>query len=812
MNFRYKSLTVGVCLPLDMTPGEIVEQWADDVDDADLLACAEEAESSFAAETIELKEKADEESYSSLGLCPPGPEDENCLRDQFGLRAFKPLQWRIIRSVMVDRRDQCVVMSTGYGKSLCYQYQAVKEGTTALVVSPLISLMEDQVLSLQASGISANYLGSAQSKSGQVLEQLAAGELSLLYVTPEYITENSKNITERLSMRKIPCIAVDEAHCVSQWGHDFRPFYGKLGTIKTLFPGVPIMALTATATPHVQQDICKMLSLSSPLTTRTNFNRPNLYLEVEQKGGSVWSDLSSLMTNRQFSGPTIIYCPARKDVDKVSALLTDHNVDNKKYHAGLSITERKAAHKAFVYDDVQVIVATIAFGMGIDKPDVRNVIHYGAPRDMESYYQEIGRAGRDGARSVCRVFYSLADFAIHRHHLAKSSVENMQYRGEMIHQMEVYLQYRDKCRRAELLRHFQPGATGEQLGVSRSRDCCDCCTAHLLGGGQAGASIDSGNREDEELDMTTEAEKVVKVVQCLGGCRGISAVVAMLRGDKSVYERYTRDSSFGIGKARSKPFWTALIREMVSASLLKEVTNTSSFRNWQSIALQPKGLNMLNGNGGVNFRVKARGEFRQRESVREKVTAKIHPKFGAEMSQDDIMRNELNDLLMKERQRIGDNRGIAPYMVVDGTTLLQMAQMRPTTSASLEKIVGFSKAKIEMYGQDLLSVVVRFCQEKKLVTDRFPSEMEGHLNINETTRSTYNCFMSGKTVEEITQLRGLATSTILGHLASVLEKGGQVDPERLGVTDEMKVTVAQILLSPKFNSDVSRLTPIKVSQ
>ena len=578
------------------------------------------------------------------------------------------------------------------------------------------------------------------------------------------------------------------------------------------------MALTATATPHVQQDICNLLMLRSPQITRTSFNRPNLYLEVKHKGGSVWSDLKQMMNKGTFSGPTIIYCPSRKDVDEVSNQLTDRNIENKKYHAGLSITQRKEAHKAFVYDDVQVIVATIAFGMGIDKPDVRNVIHYGAPRDMESYYQEIGRAGRDGQKSVCRVFYSLADFRIHRHHLTQASQATKSYRSEMIRQMEVFLQYTEKCRRAELLRHFQPGSSGSELGVVRRPDCCDCCTTALLRGGQVGSSTDTDNTEDRDRDMAAEARAVIQVVGTLNESKGITGVVAMLRGDKgnkSLYDRHRAHSLFGVGKEKSKPFWTALIREMVSANLLKEVTqrpsqvpgSRGSFnRVWQSIGLQDKAVNMMRA-GSVQFTVKERGEFKEKAKA---PVAVISPRFGAARSQDDIARDELYNLLVKERLGLGQARGMAPYMVVTEQTLLQMAQMRPTSSTNLAKIVGLNTAKINMFGQDLLAVIVKYCQSENLETDRFPSETEDVLDVSPTVSQTYGMFRSGQTPEIIAHTRGLAVSTVVGHLAAALEKGGEVDIEKFGVTEEMMATVAEVILSPQLNSDVSKLGPVKV--
>ena len=578
--------------------------------------------------------------------------------------------------------------------------------------------------------------------------------------------------------------------------------------------GVPVLALTATATPHVQQDICSSLKLRQPQITRTSFDRPNLYLEVKSKKGSIWADISEMLLPavgdqpRKFSGPTIIYCPSRKDVEKVSEELTNHNIENLMYHAGLSMFKRKEAHKAFVYDDVQVIVATIAFGMGIDKPDVRNVIHWGAPRDMESYYQEIGRAGRDGQRSVCRVYWKEADFGIHRHHLNEISGENRVHRAEMIHQMELYLGYKEKCRRLEILKHFDKGiSAADHL---RNNNCCDCCSSHLFFGGSATSSTS----EDQDVDMTQEALKVVRVVGVLGESKAVGAVVSMLRGasDKSLWDRHKRDSSFGCGKDRSKEFWKALIREMISKGKLNEKSNpnpASKFRTWQSIGLTMAGSTMNRlGTSCEKFLVKPVGDLRVKTADKVKV-ALIQPRFGVNSSTH-TKTTGLYNVLVKLRLKISQERGIAPYMVLTEQTLLQLAETRPTSVDNLNKIVGFNTTKIKSFGADFISDIVKYCVEEDIETDRFETDDDVLVGVSDTAMVTYRMHESGKTADQIAAERGFQLSTILGHLASCLEKGGQVDIASYGVNSDMIAQVVEVISGPVINSDISRLAPVKV--
>lgn len=359
-----------------------------------------------------------EPSDNVAGTSAPSDAHLACLQTHFGHTHFRPTQWDVIRSVLIERRDCCCIMATGYGKSLCYQFPAVFTGGLTLVVSPLISLMQDQVLALSVANIPAAYLGSAQSDSVSVLQRASAGELRLLYVSPEYITgDRGDELLHNTLAGQLRLIAIDEAHCVSQWGHDFRTSYRRLGRLRDRIAGndndrVPILAVTATATERVRRDICANLRLRTDVRlVCTGFDRPNLEFVFRPKT-TVWQDVGALLRDAA-TGSIIIYCLTRKETERVADVLRSQGVQCAAYHAGLSPLARQGIHERFVRDQLQLIVATVAFGMGIDKPDIRLVVHYGASKDVESYYQEVGRAGRDGQPALCVMFYAARDFEIH---------------------------------------------------------------------------------------------------------------------------------------------------------------------------------------------------------------------------------------------------------------------------------------------------------------------------------------------------------------------------------------------------------------
>lgn len=400
-----------------------------DSDDDAMLAVLEALEKENSPNTNPNDDKNDK----------PSEEHLQCLVNNFGHRQFRSSQWTIIRSIMRDR-DVCAIMATGYGKSLCFQYPAVYSNGIALVVSPLISLMEDQVLALTVANIPACLLGTAQTNRN-IMDEILDDKYRIVYVSPELLTGSGGELIDKLGER-LTLIAIDEAHCVSQWGHDFRPCYRSLGLIRIRHPNIPILAVTATATPRVRTDICNSLRLQNPQIVCTGFDRPNLDFVICPKR-NVWADLSTILMG-DANGSIIIYCLTRKETEKMAEILQQHNVQCKAYHAGLGIRTRAAIHESFVRDQLKVIVATVAFGMGIDKPDVRFVIHYGAAKDIESYYQEVGRAGRDGQPSKCIMFYNERDFELHKRLRALTSGNR---NSEVLSEKMKNFVYSTDCRR-----------------------------------------------------------------------------------------------------------------------------------------------------------------------------------------------------------------------------------------------------------------------------------------------------------------------------------------------------------------------------
>jgi len=591
------------------------------------------------------------------------------LREVFGYGAFRPHQEEIV-DALIGGEDAFVLMPTGGGKSLCYQVPALHRPGVAIIVSPLISLMKDQVDALVANGVEAAFynssLGAAESR--RVLARLHGGELDLLYIAPERLL--SEAFLERMQGIPVALFAIDEAHCVSQWGHDFRPEYVQLGRLKTLFPGVPTIALTATADAQTRDDILQRLGLERARSFAAGFDRPNIRYTVVDKA-KPQAQLKAFLAGR--SGEAgIVYALSRKRVEEVAARLAADGVRAAPYHAGLADTERKRVQEAFLRDELQVVVATVAFGMGIDKPNVRFVVHYDLPKNVESYYQETGRAGRDGLPAEALLLLGYGDIAVARGLILKGGNEE-QNRIEL-HKLNAMVGFAEarSCRRRVLLGYF-----GEQL----EEDCgnCDIC-------------LDP----PEQYDATEDARKALSCVYRVGQRFGAGHVIDVLRGSQN--ERilrlgHDRLSTFGIGAERSQHDWGTLLRQLVHLGyLVQDVGNYSVLR------LSSTARPLLRGEQTLTL-AKPRPKAAAKKPAR---------KRGAALDYDEGLFQRLRTL----RKEIADAAEIPPFVVFGDASLAEMAAYRPGDEEALLTVNGVGKHKLQKYGKLFIEEIEAFCLEE----------------------------------------------------------------------------------------------------
>ena len=594
------------------------------------------------------------------------------LQQVFGFRHFRDLQEDIIARVITGQ-DCFVLMPTGGGKSLCYQIPALQRDGVAIVVSPLISLMKDQVDALQACGVRAEYYNSSLNADAarQVLARLHGEDLDLLYVAPERLM--SPGFLERLEDVEIALFAVDEAHCVSQWGHDFRPEYVQLGQLRQYFPEVPFIALTATADEQTRRDIVQRLGLEDAKTFISSFDRPNIRYTVVEKQRPK-RQLEEFV-GRFPDQAGIVYALSRKRVEEISARLCDSGIRAAAYHAGLPARERQRVQDAFVRDDIQIVVATVAFGMGIDKPDIRFVVHYDLPKNIESYYQETGRAGRDGLQAEALLLFGYGDIAVARSLIEKSSNPD-QVRIEL-HKLNAMVSYAEPltCRRRALLGYF-----GEHM----DSDCgnCDLCL-----------------NPPQRYDATEDAQKLLSCVYRTGQRFGAKHVIDVLRGSTAqrILElKHNTLSTYGIGADKSLECWSSLLRQLVHLGYLHQ-----DVANYSVLKLTEASRSILTGATQLTL-----------AQPRLKTVAKKEPrKRPADLDYD----AELFEQLRQHRKQVADSSGVPPFVVFSDASLMEMAHYLPRDAAAFLQINGVGQHKLKRYGDEFIAIISAYCSDKVMV-------------------------------------------------------------------------------------------------
>jgi ATP-dependent DNA helicase RecQ len=586
------------------------------------------------------------------------------LKNVFGYTSFRPHQGDVIAGI-IRGEDAFVLMPTGGGKSLCYQIPALHRPGVGIVVSPLISLMKDQVDALTANGVAAACYNSSltEAEARRVLARLHGGELDLLYVAPERLL--SETFLERLRELEIALFAVDEAHCISQWGHDFRPEYVQLGRLRGLFPGVPLIALTATADPQTRADIIDRLGLASAACIVAGFDRPNIRYTAVEKQKPLQQLMAFLKSRHGEAG--IVYALSRKRVEEVAGRLAAAGIDAAPYHAGLADNERHRVQEAFLRDDLRIVVATVAFGMGIDKPNVRFVVHYDLPRNIESYYQETGRAGRDGLPAEALLLFGYGDVAVARA-LIESGGNAEQNRIEL-HKLNAMIGFAEAltCRRRVLLGYF-----GERL----KEDCgnCDVCIA-----------------PPERYDATEDAQKALSCVYRVGQRFGMGHVIEVLRGSRSQRIQvlgHDRLSTYGIGRELPPDAWGSLIRQLVHLGYLDQ-----DMGNYSVLRLTSLAKPLLRGEERLVL-------ARPRVRIAPKKETK-RARTGVELEHDEGLFQALRAL----RKRLADEQQVPPFVIFGDATLVEMAAVRPTDAEGLAHISGVGKHKLGRYGADFLRVI-----------------------------------------------------------------------------------------------------------
>ncbi len=671
-------------------------------------------------------------------------EAQRILKNVFGFDQFRSTQQSIIESVL-QHRNTLAIMPTGGGKSLCYQIPAIVFDGLSIVISPLISLMQDQVRQLEELDVPAIVLNSSLSTDEYKanLDSLKSGSVKLLFLAPE--TALQFNILNLLQSIDVACIAIDEAHCISEWGHEFRPEYRQLDQLISRFPNAVAIALTATATPRVREDIKRQLNIAEDNEFIASFDRPNLYLEVAPKESAYAQTKTFIDKHPKQSG--IIYCLSRSGVDDLSTKLKQDGYSVLPYHAGLNSQKRALNQEKFVRDDADIIVATIAFGMGINKPDVRFVVHYDLPKNIESYYQQIGRAGRDGLDANCLLLFGYGDTGKIRFFIDQMNNEHEKLLATMHLNQMLALAETEDCRRVPLLQYF-----GEP-DVNETCLKCDNCLSD----------------DQQKSDLTVPAQKFLSCVHRTGQRFGASHIIDVLRGsnaEKVLQNQHNLLSTYDIGNELSKKQWMTLSRQLIQKKLLRQE------EQFGGLKLTELAVEVLKGR--APFYAMLQQPAPEKRSV---------------VSKSDVIGNaDLVALLKTERKRIADQANVPPYAIFADRSLQEMAYYLPHSEQSLLQIHGVGSAKLTKYASIFLLIIADFCEQHDLqeiqneqtASSQAKKDTAKSGSLGSKTKEVVERFENGESVADLSSSLKVKDNTIYNHLYKYAQLGNKLNKaERL---------------------------------